>query len=58
MCQFQDEMTQCHQFFHEVWTDEGLCFTFNLLNNEDILSELYVYQLKNLILSFWVQKKR
>lgn len=40
LCQFQDEVAECDQFFSEVWTDEGLCFTFNLLNLTDITSEL------------------
>lgn len=42
LCKLQDEYTTCDELFQEVWTDEGLCFTFNLLNGDDITSELYV----------------
>lgn len=37
-CEFKGhKVTPCTKWFKEVWTEEGLCYTFNMLNG----SELY-----------------
>lgn len=36
-CEWKGKQTSCKRIFSELWTEEGLCFTFNLLN----ASELY-----------------
>lgn len=53
LCKFQDESGNCDKLFHETWTDEGLCFTFNSLDNDEITSQLYLFSVFESI--FWVQ---
>ena len=31
-CEWSGRETSCKKLFKEFWTDEGLCFTFNILN--------------------------
>ena len=38
-CSWRGNTNKCQKFFSEVLTDDGLCYTFNMLNNEDLLTE-------------------
>lgn len=35
-CKFRNEFQPCHELFREVMTEEGLCFTFNVLNSQEL----------------------
>lgn len=35
-CKFRNEFQPCHALFKEVMTEEGLCFTFNVLNSQEL----------------------
>ncbi len=36
-CEFNGhKSSDCSKWFKEVWTEEGLCFTFNMLNGSDL----------------------
>lgn len=37
ICKFRNTINYCQEYFEEIMTEEGLCFTFNVLNG----SELY-----------------
>ena len=42
-CNWRDEQIPCSKLFTEVWTDEGICYTFNMLEgnvHSSIKSEL------------------
>lgn len=34
-CTWHGKKSTCTDYFHPIWTSEGLCFTFNLLNASD-----------------------
>lgn len=36
LCKFRNDFQPCHDMFREVITDEGLCFTFNMLNSQEL----------------------
>lgn len=38
-CEWKGNRTACRQLFKETLTDEGICFTFNLLNASEIYRE-------------------
>lgn len=35
-CKFRNEFQPCDKLFKEVMTEEGLCFTFNVLNSQEM----------------------
>lgn len=38
-CEWAGQLTSCKKLFKEFWTDEGLCFTFNILNASEVYRE-------------------
>lgn len=42
-CSFQAKSSTCYQYFHEILTEEGKCFTFNLLSPEEIFRTKYLF---------------
>lgn len=51
-CEWFNQKTGCHKLFHEVWTEEGLCFTFNYLNASDM------YKTEKYLMYYRVKKYR
>ena len=45
VCKFLNTLIDCSDAFAEVMTEEGLCFTFNDLNIENLYTNEYVYML-------------
>ncbi|KAF4519264.1 hypothetical protein B566_EDAN002153 [Ephemera danica] len=41
-CYFQGQEMNCSELFRPIYTDEGLCFTFNMLSTEEMFNEKYV----------------
>lgn len=39
LCKFRNKLEYCDDFFEEVLTDEGLCFTFNMINSKELYRE-------------------
>ncbi|KAG4070463.1 hypothetical protein HA402_005695 [Bradysia odoriphaga] len=39
LCKFRNKMEYCDDYFEEVLTDEGLCFTFNMINSKELYRE-------------------
>lgn len=37
-CSFSDEYTDCRPFFTPIITEEGLCYAFNTLNMQEIVT--------------------
>lgn len=35
-CLFLNTISSCYKYFHEILTEEGICFTFNLLGSDEI----------------------
>lgn len=48
LCKFRNKVKFCDQYFEEIMTDEGLCFTFNMLNPGELFREGYVLQKKRI----------
>lgn len=38
-CKFRDEVKKCDELFTQSITEEGLCYSFNKLNNNEVLSD-------------------
>ena len=38
-CNWNGRNHSCDELFQEIWTDEGLCFTFNFLNSSYVFKE-------------------
>lgn len=38
-CGWESEWRQCNTTFRKILTEEGVCFTFNMLNSVDIYTE-------------------
>lgn len=38
-CRWRNSINSCDHFFKEVITDEGFCFTFNVLNSSELFKE-------------------
>ena len=45
-CNWRGAKINCSQKFHEVRTDEGVCYTFNMLDHKDLLHEVVDDSLK------------
>lgn len=41
-CGFNNAWHACNELMHYIWTDEGLCFNFNILNGTDLFTDSYV----------------
>lgn len=39
MCKFRNDIRMCSDYFQEIMTEEGLCFTFNVLNSKEIYKD-------------------
>lgn len=44
-CKWRNKPQMCLKFFTQVWTDEGLCFTFNLQHSDNIYTSRLVRKL-------------
>lgn len=38
-CKFSDDKTGCSKYFYPIITEEGLCYTFNSLNINDMITD-------------------
>lgn len=45
MCKFQNTLQYCNKYFDELMTDEGRCFTFNMINSEELFRDGYASSL-------------
>ena len=45
-CLYQSTTIYCHKIFYEVITDEGICYSFNMLNHKDMLNDIIDESLK------------
>lgn len=57
LCKLQNRLKYCGDYFEETITDEGRCFTFNMLNAEELFRDGYVsphnnFEIFDLIQSF------
>lgn len=37
-CRFRDKLMNCSELFIPTLTEDGVCYAFNLLNNQDMVS--------------------
>lgn len=51
LCKFRNKLEYCSDYFEEIMTDEGLCFTFNMLNSKELYREGYASR-KNILQFF------
>lgn len=35
-CEWLGKKYDCKDLFTPIWTDEGVCFTFNMIDREDL----------------------
>lgn len=38
-CKWRNDYPACRDLFSPVWTEEGICYTFNDLNSKDIYTD-------------------
>lgn len=38
-CKFGDEITSCNNFFTEVLTEDGVCYSFNMLEHSEVFNK-------------------
>lgn len=41
-CKWRNDINYCQKYFKPILTEEGVCFTFNVLNSKEIYNEGYV----------------
>lgn len=46
LCKFRNTLEYCQDYFEEIMTEEGRCFTFNMISDDDIYREEFVSQEK------------
>lgn len=44
-CKWRNQVALCDEFFTEIITEEGFCYTFNILNSSELFKE-DVYEIK------------
>lgn len=44
-CKWRNENNFCQAFFQPILTEEGVCYTFNILNSRDIYTKEFVLML-------------
>lgn len=44
LCKFRNKLQYCNDYFQEVLTDEGLCFTFNMISSNELYRDGLVYR--------------
>lgn len=47
-CIWRNMKVNCSKFFYKIKTDDGLCYTFNMLDQRDLLSKLVVETMRYL----------
>lgn len=59
-CSWRGVLKKCSKLFTEVITDEGICYTFNMLNHNDLLTDIiddsYQYPKHDLRSTNWTLK--
>lgn len=38
-CKWRDNLVNCSRFFKEIFTDQGICFSFNMLDYKDLFRD-------------------
>lgn len=41
-CKYRNKFNLCQNYFKSILTDEGVCFTFNALNSEEVYTDKYI----------------
>ena len=39
-CSYHEKIIDCHKLFYEVITEAGICYSFNMLDSDDILNDI------------------
>lgn len=54
LCKFRNKQEFCKDYFEEILTDEGLCFTFNMVNDEELYREEYEQNKNSKNINHWL----